>query len=116
VLLGEAGKHLDSVVADGEEGDPLALEVGEAALQLDELRLAVGSPGGAAVEDDERPPIGAGSVQIDGAAVLIGQHDIGESIADGRTDAAEIDRREVWLGGCHRARAPLQSRASGLRR
>jgi hypothetical protein len=52
-LLGEGGQDVDGVVADGEERDAGALEVGRAVLQLDQLRLAVRSPARAAVEDNQ---------------------------------------------------------------
>jgi hypothetical protein len=48
---GKAGQHAYRVVADAEDADAVPLEVGQVALQLDQLRLAERSPG-AADEDD----------------------------------------------------------------
>jgi hypothetical protein len=53
-LRGECLQRRDRIVANREDGDASPLEIRRARLQLDELRLAVGSPARAAVEDDER--------------------------------------------------------------
>jgi hypothetical protein len=72
MLVGEAAKHINGIVADGEDRDVLAREVGQAALQLDELRFTEGSPAGAAMERHQGAAASSGLVQIDGLALLVG--------------------------------------------
>lgn len=62
-------------------------------LQLDQLRLTVGSPAGAAEEDDQRPPSRALRVEIDEAPVLIGEAHVGKMGTDGGPHHTEVDRR-----------------------
>ena len=45
-LPAESGERLDWVVANRGQAEPFGLEFREASLQLDQLRLAVGSPVG----------------------------------------------------------------------
>jgi hypothetical protein len=71
MLFGETTKHVHSIVADGEDRDVLAREVGEAVLQLDELRFAEGSPAGAAMEHHQGTATSSDLVQIDGLAMLV---------------------------------------------
>ncbi len=92
----EAAEHRDRIVADGEDGDTLTREVGEALLQLDELRLAERSPRRTAIEDDQRPPPGPRRMQIDGFAGLVRQHEVRESLPDRRADVGKVER-----GGRH---------------
>ena len=75
---GEAGQHVHGVVADAEDGDVVPLEVGQVPLQFDQLRLAERSPPGTAVEDDQALASRTSLVEIDGLAVLVGQHHVGE--------------------------------------
>ena len=69
----------------------MTLEVGETALQLDELRLAKGSPAGTAMEDNQGAPVSSGLVQMDRMAMLVWQHNIRETRANSRTNVAEVD-------------------------
>jgi hypothetical protein len=69
----------------------VTLEVGETALQLDELRLAKGSPAGTTVEDHQSAPASSGLMQLDQLAVLVGQHNIGEARANSRANVAEVN-------------------------
>jgi hypothetical protein len=69
----------------------MTLEVGETALQLDELRLAEGSPASAAVEDHQGAPASSGLMQMDRLAVLVGQHNIREARANSRANVAEVN-------------------------
>jgi hypothetical protein len=68
---GEVAQHVDGVVADGVDGDAFAFEVGEAALQLNELRATEGSPTGAAVEDDQPAAVTTMFVKIERRAALV---------------------------------------------
>jgi hypothetical protein len=86
MLCREGGQDLNRIIADRDDGDARSVEVGETALQLDELRPAERSPGGAAVEDDQRSPSRPPGVQVDRLAELIRQQDVGERFADGGTD------------------------------
>jgi len=65
-------------------------EIGDALLQLDELRFAVGSPPRAAVEDNQGRASGAGGVEVDDAPALIRKADVGEAIAQAGADRAKI--------------------------
>jgi hypothetical protein len=91
MLFGEAAQHIDGIVADGKNRDVLAREVGQAALQLDELRFAEGSPAGAAMEHHQGAATGAGLVQIDALAMLVRYNDVGEAFPNGRADLVEVD-------------------------
>ena len=69
----------------------MTLEVGQTALQLDELRLAKGSPTGAAMEDYQSLPATSGLVKMHKIAVLVWQHHIREALANSRANVAEVD-------------------------
>jgi hypothetical protein len=69
----------------------VTLEVGETALQLDELRLAKGSPTGTAMEDHQSTPASSGLMEMDKMAVLVRQHNIREGRAHSRTNMAEVN-------------------------
>lgn len=90
VLRGKSRERLDGVVADRKQRDLGAGEVGGDALQLDELRLTVGSPPRTSVEDDERAAAPARLVQADGRAALIGQRYVGKRRADRRPLPAQF--------------------------
>jgi hypothetical protein len=84
-------EHIDGIVTDGEDDNVLAFKVGQTALQLDELRLAEGSPGGAAMEDYQGPTAASGLVQAEGVTMLIWQHHVGKTRTHGRTDRAKVN-------------------------
>jgi hypothetical protein len=63
------------------------------ALQLDQLRLAVGSPDRTAVEGDDRAPALAVPVKIDRLATLIRQANVRKYLADRWTSLAVVDVR-----------------------
>jgi len=92
----ECSKHVNRVVADRENRNILAAVFWQAALQLDELRLAERSPGRAAVEEHQRPATGAICVQVHHAPILSGQDNIGKQAANGRSDTIEIQNRRWW--------------------
>lgn len=79
--------------ADRVDGDVVPCKVLEIALQLDQLRFAEASPGGAAVEQDEGPAVAAGAGELDGSAGLVRQREVGDRLADGRTGG------EIFAGG-----------------
>lgn len=60
--LGKVSERGHLVVADGEQPDAPVLKLVGDALQLDQLRLAVGSPARAAIEEDGRTATTAGGV------------------------------------------------------
>jgi hypothetical protein len=102
VLLGKGSEDLDRVIADREQGNAIGIERRPYVLQLDQLRAAERSPVGAAVENDEglaRPSLG---VEIDHSTALIGQPDLGKSLALVRPDLREVSRRQG-----HRLSLPL---------
>ncbi len=109
VLVRKAAKYLDGVVADGEEGDAFGLETRPHLLQLDQLRLAEGSPLGAAVEDYERLAVPACRVQILHSAALVRQTNIGKALAFPGTYRRELSRTKG-----HEMFLPLET-ASGRR-
>ena len=71
--LGETRKHVRRVVADRIQGDPLGLQVRRHLLQLHELRLTERSPGGTAMEHDQRAPASPIRHQIDRLPRLIAE-------------------------------------------
>jgi len=83
----------------------VALEVRQAFLQLDELRFAVGSPPGTAVEDHQGAPTVPNLVEIDVSAVLVRQDDVGKALPDRRADCSEVDT-ELELSR-HRCASPV---------
>jgi hypothetical protein len=60
-------------------------------LQLDELRLAEGSPAGATVKEHDRAPPGTGLMEINDLAMLIRQRHIRELLTDGWSDVGKIN-------------------------
>ena len=91
IRVGKPTEHVYSIIADGEDGDVRAHEVGQAPLQLDELRLAEGSPTGAAVEHHQGPPGATHLMEIYGMAMLIRQEDVGEALPNRGADPAKIN-------------------------
>jgi hypothetical protein len=85
------GQHIHRIIADRKEGNMGALEVGEPALQLNELRLAEWSPHGAAMEDHQGAMLASGLVQIDEIAMLIWEDDLREAGSDCRADLAKVN-------------------------
>jgi hypothetical protein len=71
VLRRKRSKDRERIVANGEEPRATGGERGEHALQLDELRLAEGSPGRAAVEHHQGPPGARRLMEMHGMAMLI---------------------------------------------
>ena len=71
----------------------VTLKVRQTLLQLDELRFAVGSPPGAAVEDHQGTPTVPSLVQIDVLAVLVQQDDVRKAIPDRRANCSEVDAK-----------------------
>ena len=90
VLGGEFAQALLRVIADREERISRTLERSGDPLQRDQLRLAIGSPPGAAVKDDDRSPDPTHGVQVHRGAVLVGETDIGKGIADARAGLAVV--------------------------
>jgi len=91
MLVGEPPQHLYAVIANGEDGDVLTLEIGEAALQLNELRLAKGSPSSAAIKDYEGPVASAGLVQTQCLPILVWQHHIRKTCSKGWTNGTKVN-------------------------
>ena len=58
--LGKLRKDRYRVVPDGKDSNTITREIGQGALQLDELRLAERSPRGAAVKEHDRTSPGTG--------------------------------------------------------
>jgi hypothetical protein len=91
MLFGETGQHVHGIVADGKDRDVLALEVGLAALQLDELRLAERSPASAPMEHHQGTPASSSCVEVDGTPVLVWQNDVGEPVPNRRSDRGKVE-------------------------
>jgi len=106
VLFGEGGENLDRVIAQRENGDSLLLEVGQAALQLDELRSTEGSPAGAALKGDQRPLARTSGVEVHQAAMLVGQGHIREGEPDLWADMGKVNGGEFGRLGGHTELAP----------
>ena len=86
----EIGEHRHRVVADCDQTEPLAVDVIEAALQLDELRFAIRSPIGRAEEDKNRALRSHQRFQRPCASGLIGQSERRNSRADLRSDRVDV--------------------------
>jgi hypothetical protein len=56
-------QYLGWIVTDSDQSDSIATKLAEDLLQLDQLRLAVGSPTSASVKDHERPSAGPPRIQ-----------------------------------------------------
>ena len=88
--FGKLGENGHWVIANSKERDSAAFEIRQRALQLDELRLAEGSPTGTAVKEHNGAPPGAGLMEINGVTVLVRQRYIRELLADGWSDVGKI--------------------------
>ena len=95
MLVREAAEYLDRVVADSEERDAVGLQVGKYLLQLNQLRLAEGSPLGASVEDHEGLAARTGRMQVYRASALVGQPDVRKTLTLPRTDLVEVPRPKL---------------------
>jgi hypothetical protein len=71
----------------------LAFEIRQAALQLNELRLAKGSPASTAVENHQSAPSASCLVETDRGAVLVREDHVREAFSYGRTDLAEVNAK-----------------------
>src|SRR5262249_4841593 len=112
MLRGERREHVDRIVTYGEERNALPAECFGYLLQLNELRFAIRSPPGAAIEHDQRRAAGAGRVQVDHGAGLIREADVREPLTYLRALAGVLFREAVErvrggrrhiaasLGGC----------------
>jgi hypothetical protein len=88
--VGEAAQDLLRIVSDDRYLDPMLLESGARLFQLNELAAAVGSPIGAAAEDQQQA-IGAREVaKALSIAVLIGQREVGNFLADVETAGGAV--------------------------
>jgi hypothetical protein len=92
VFCRERRQYVYRIIADGKKANSCAFEVRQTALQLNELRLAEGSPGGATMEDHQGTMLASESVQINEMAMLIREDDIRETISDCRANLAKIDK------------------------
>jgi hypothetical protein len=88
----EVGQNLPAVVADGGDAEAAILKVLETSLQLDELRLAVGSPVRRANEDEHCTFGTENGREGPRFAVLILKGEIGYALAHLRADFREVDR------------------------
>jgi hypothetical protein len=91
VPCAEVGKRLRRVVADRRDADPAPAEFLDASLQLDELRAAERSPVRGADEHDHRATRAHDRLQVSDASLLIGKAEIGDALADLRTELRDVD-------------------------
>ncbi len=96
VQVGEGLQVRGAVVADREDGVAGAVQSRKDPLQLDQLRLAVGSPNRAAMQDHDRATHVPALVQIDQLTALVGQPDVRERLADLRPAITVVEL------ACHR--------------
>jgi hypothetical protein len=82
VLRRKSGKRVDGIVANRKQCRVGPGQVRPDSLQLDELRLAVGSPPRTAVEHDKRSPAPARLPKANERSGLVGQSDVGETLPD----------------------------------
>jgi hypothetical protein len=90
MFFSEAMQHLNRIVADGKNGNVLALEVRQGMLQLNELCLAKGSPTGATVENHQRASVAPRLVKRHYIAMLVRQCDVREMFPNGRANTSEV--------------------------
>jgi hypothetical protein len=122
---GVAFQQPGRIRADGEDGNTMAGKVLEIALQLDQLRFAKASPGGAAVEQDEGAVAATGGRKPDGPAKLVRQREVGNQLADagaavkvvtaGITAVDEFGHCSSWWGRSRRVAYPLTGRKVELK-
>jgi hypothetical protein len=82
LFFAELTQDLLVVVGDRVEGEAGGLEALVGVAQLAELRPTRGSPDRGAIEDDDRGASGAVRMEVDGSAVGIGEHHVGQAVAD----------------------------------
>jgi hypothetical protein len=92
VPFAEVGKRLLRVVADRGDADPAPAELLDASLQLDELRTAERSPVRGADEHEHRATRAHDRLQVPDASGVIGESEIGDALADLRTELRDVDR------------------------
>ena len=83
-VLGETGQQVRWIRADGVDLDAFAKEGGMLALQLDQLRLAEASPGGGAIEQDQRSCLWRAVGEARELPARVGELEIGDDLADVR--------------------------------
>ena len=93
--IGERSEHLGRVVADPDQPDVLMVQLTENSLQLDQLRPAIWSPGGAPEKDHERAAPGPPFMQADGLAVGIREAEVGKQLTLCRPDSLVVDVRHA---------------------
>jgi hypothetical protein len=86
-------QHVHRIVTDGKYGNLVARKVRQAPLQLDELRLAKGSPAGATVKHHQCWSPVSSLMQRYHRAVLVWQHHVREAFSYSRTNLAEVDAK-----------------------
>jgi hypothetical protein len=90
VSRAEGFENLARVISNRRRINAVRLEFSERELQLDELVAAVGSPIGAAAEDQEQPIWSHQVVRSPPFPMLIGQRKVGDFLADFRTGAITV--------------------------
>ena len=78
----EVGEHVARVIADRRQPDTPRPQFIDPALQLDQLRAAVGSPVGRSKEDEHQPAITHERLERSGTSGLVGESEIGNALAD----------------------------------
>jgi hypothetical protein len=102
---GESRQKIRWIRADGVDFDAFTQEGGTLLLQLDQLRLAEASPGGGAVEQDERPRLRWSVGKPHDPPVGVGQLEVRDRVAHLRTRGEVIGEGiaavgEFWQGLC----------------
>jgi hypothetical protein len=105
VLLAKGGDDLDGVIADGDNAQPLRLDLSEMTLQLDQLRFAVGSPIRGSDEDQHRTLGPHDRTQVPHRPVLIFQVEIRNLLPYLRPELGDL---ELFLRGSLRRERNLR--------
>ncbi len=92
-LLAERRENFGRVVADGRQPEALVLQLLQPALQLNELRFAVRSPVGGTVEHEHGPAGAHDRFARPDPACLIGEAEVGNLLADLRTERRDVHGR-----------------------
>src|SRR5262249_48381091 len=90
-LAAEGGKDLGRIVTDGRHAEPLPSDLFGAALQLHELRLAIGSPVRRPEEHEHCALRSNDRLKSPAAAVLILQIEIGSALTNLWSEPGDVD-------------------------
>src|SRR5262245_27384064 len=111
VLLAERAKNVLRVVADADQAESILAQRVVLALQLEQLRLAVGTPVSGAIEDDHRAFRSHHRLQCPLRPMLIGKVEVRNRLTDLWSKLRDVDLADLLCPSpddeqrCHRKRS-----------